>query len=64
MNIGAYVQRALLVQAAREWLADIVFADMDGADIMDPDEVSDAAILRETERLYGGGLAQFKRDQR
>ncbi len=45
-----------MIQEARDWLADCVWADMDPEDFA---ELSDTAVIRGVDRHYEGGWAAF-----
>lgn len=50
---------AAVVTAAREWIMDCVWGDLEPDDVVD---LPDAAIMRGIERHYDGGLVQFIAD--
>lgn len=58
--IGGLLANEPLIKAARDWLKDCVWRDIDEDGI---DEASNAEVLAAVERHYDGGLAQFMCDQ-
>jgi hypothetical protein len=47
------------LEAARDWLKDCVWANMESEDF---DDVSDCAIERGVAKHYSGGVEEFKRN--
>lgn len=46
----------------RSWLADCAWADIEPEDIEDPNEVTDADVLKAVRKTYVGGVDRFIED--